>query len=74
MGTDMFGEFIGLIIGGLVYGTLLFLPHKKMLVKAHLNPSSALYTFIPIIGPWIVYGILAFQPWPSGPEQEGQEA
>ena len=52
----------------LVMALLFVVPLWKICVRAGLPPWYALISAIPLVGPAIVIGILAFRPWrPFGP-------
>ena len=53
------------IFGWLIGGVLLAIPFFRILTRAGLNPWLSLLVFLPLLGLFICWLILAITPWKS---------
>ncbi len=55
------------IVVGLVLGAVVFYPMLRICRRAGLPRPLALLVFIPLVGPLLLLGLLAFLVWPNDP-------
>lgn len=58
----MFGIVVVHLLGALV----LIIPTWRICTRAGFSGALSLFHLVPLIGPFIVMGVLAFSDWPNG--------
>ena len=63
-----FGSFVlsAILISYLLLSLVLIVPTWRILTRAGFSGALSLFHLIPVIGSFIVMGVLAFGTWPSG--------
>lgn len=54
------------VIGHLVVALVLIIPTWRICTRAGFSGALALFHLVPVIGSFIVMGVLAFGEWPAG--------
>ena len=62
------GAFLlfSIVIGHVLVALLLIVPTWRICQRAGFSGALALFHLVPVIGPFIVMGVLAFSDWPNG--------
>lgn len=55
-----------IVIGHILVALLLIIPTWRICQRAGFSGALALFHLVPLIGSFIVMGILAFSDWPNG--------
>ena len=56
----------GIIVVHLLTALVLIIPTWRICTRAGFSGALSLFHLVPLIGPFIVMGVLAFSDWPSG--------
>ena len=56
----------GIIAVHLVMALVLIIPTWRICTRAGFSGALSLFHLVPLIGPFIVMGVLAFSDWPNG--------
>ena len=56
----------------LLFALLLIIPTWRICSRAGFSGALSLFHLVPLIGPFIVMGVLAFTDWPNGEASPGK--
>ena len=72
IGLGVVAIIIGLIVFHLLLALLLIIPTWRICTRAGFSGALSLFHLVPLIGPFIVMGVLAFTDWPNGEASPGK--
>ena len=56
----------GIVVVHLLSALVLIIPTWRICTRAGFSGALSLFHLVPLIGPFIVMGVLAFSDWPNG--------
>ena len=56
----------GIVVVHLLTALVLIIPTWRICTRAGFSGALSLFHLVPLIGPFIVMGVLAFSDWPNG--------
>ena len=62
----------GVVVVHLLTALVLIIPTWRICTRAGYSGALSLFHLVPLIGPFIVMGVLAFSDWPSGEAPSGK--
>jgi hypothetical protein len=70
LGVSLF--IFGAVVLHLLTALVLIIPTWRICTRAGFSGALSLFHLVPLIGPFIVMGVLAFSDWPSGEAPPGK--
>ena len=62
----------GIVLVHLLTALVLIIPTWRICTRAGFSGALSLFHLVPLIGPFIVMGVLAFSDWPNGEAPPGK--
>jgi len=62
----------GIVVVHLLTALVLIIPTWRICTRAGFSGALSLFHLVPLIGPFIVMGVLAFSDWPNGEASSGK--
>jgi hypothetical protein len=62
----------GIVVVHLLAALVLIIPTWRICTRAGFSGALSLFHLVPLIGPFIVMGVLAFSDWPNGEASPGK--
>ena len=62
----------GIVVVHLLTALVLIIPTWRICTRAGFSGALSLFHLVPLIGPFIVMGVLAFSDWPNGEAPSGK--
>jgi len=63
---------LGFAVVHVLVALVLIIPTWRICTRAGFSGALSLFHLVPLIGPFIVMGVLAFTDWPSGEASPGK--